>query len=394
MAAPAPVILYEQGGRQFMVTSFPMVYIADRVKIDDLKKGADPDTHYNRPLIPEHYRAIATYLVEQPDYILPSITLCIEDELTVHVPKTSSSIKTGIAVLPQSISFIVTDGQHRIRGIQEAIKNSDRLKDDAIAVTIVNEREIEKVHQDFVDCAQTKAISPALLTAFNVRDPLARLVREIASNTLVFRDRIEKVGTTVGKNSIKVFTMNQLRAGVAELLIGNSVVGQTALRKSAAERLKDEDTTQYHQTRISEFYRKFAAYNNEWTQLVLSAEDPAYDRIDTHDLRSRFVHFTATGLVIIGRVGHQILQQDETKQDELIRMLAELDWSRHAPLWQNNIVTAGGKVTTQNTPVTTAVLTAKLAIGLSLTIDEQAKLERMKEQEGQYERELAPAGTH
>src|SRR6185436_6700601 len=281
MASAAPVILYKQSSRQFLVASFPLPFIADRVKIDNLKKGEDPDAHYNRPLIPEHIRAIEEYLVDQENYILPPLTLCVEDALTVHVPKSSSTVKTGIVVLPHTLQFIVTDGQHRIKGIQQAFKRNQNLAQDAIGVTIVNEVEMDKVHQDFVDCAQTKAISPALLTAFNVRDPLARVVREVAKEVVVFKDRIEKVATTVGKNSVNLFTMNQLRQGVAELLVGDSTPGQGQLRRDVIERIPDDAMMEHHLKRICEFYRKFAAANAQWTQIVLAADRPAEDLVDT-----------------------------------------------------------------------------------------------------------------
>jgi DGQHR domain-containing protein len=389
MASSAPVILYQQSSRQFLVASFPLPFIADRVKIDNLKKGEDPDAHYNRPLIPEHIRAIEEYLVDQKNYILPPITLCVEDALTVHVPKSSSTVKTGIVVLPHTLQFIVTDGQHRIKGIQQAFKRNQNLAKDAIGVTIVNEVEMDKVHQDFVDCAQTKAISPALLTAFNVRDPLARVVREVAKEVVVFKDRIEKVATTVGKNSVNLFTMNQLRQGVAELLVGDSTPGQGQLRRDVIERIPDDAMMEHHLRRICEFYRKFAAANAQWTQIVLAAERPAEDLVDTKTLRETYLHFNSTGLVIISRVGHYILQQDPANQTQYLEALANLDWRRSAEMWAGNVISADGKLITQNSPVGAAVVKVKRAIGLDLTAAEtKRELERERKER---EREEAAA---
>ena len=383
MASSAPVILYQQSARQFLVGSFPLPFIADRVKIDNLKKGEDPDAHYNRPLIPEHIRAIEDYLALQGDYILPPLTLCIEDVLTLHVPQSTSTVKTGIVVLPHTVQFIVTDGQHRIKGIQGAIKRNPHLQKDAIGVTIVNEAEMDKVHQDFVDCAQTKAISPALLTAFNVRDPLAKLVRRVSAEVIVFKDRIEKVATTVGKNSVNIFTMNQLRQGVAELLVGDSTSGQGQLHRAVDERIPDDTMMEHHFKRICEFYRKFAAANEAWTEVVLAAERPAEDKVDTKNLRETYVHFNATGLVMISRVGHYILQQDPTEQQQYIEALAGLDWRRTADMWSGNVITQDGKLVTQNAPVGAAIIKVKRAIGLELTAAETRReiLQVQKEQE-------------
>lgn len=387
MASSAPVILYQQASRQFLVASFPLPFIADRVKIDNLKKGEDPDNHYNRPLIPEHIRAIEDYLVSQDDYILPPLTLCVEDTLTVHVPKSSSTVKTGIVVLPHTLQFIVTDGQHRIKGIQQAFKRNQALAKDAIGVTIVNEIEMDKVHQDFVDCAQTKAISPALLTAFNVRDPLARVVRDVARDVIVFMNRIEKVATTVGKNSVNIFTMNQLRQGVAELLVGDSTPGQGQLRRDVLDRIPDDAMAAHHLKRICEFYRKFAMFNDQWTKIVLAAEHPAEDLVDTKSLRETYLHFNATGLVILSRVGHYILQQDQSQHEKLIEALAAVDWQRDSEMWAGNVVSGDGKLMTQNSPVGAAVVRVKQAIGLDLTA---AELKREAERE-KREREKADA---
>ena len=370
MASPAPVIIYKQASRHFLVTSFPLNYIADRVKIDNLKKGDDPDVHYNRPLIPEHIRQIADYLAKQEDYILPPLTLCVEDSLTVHVPISASNVKIGLVVLPTSIQFIVTDGQHRIRAIQEAFRRNPKLAKDAIGVTIVNEDEIDKVHQDFVDCAQTKAISPALLTAFNVRDPLARLVREVAKEVVVFRDRIEKVATTVGKNSVNLFTMNQLRLGVAELLIGDSRPNQGQLHRAVLERIPNDEMLERHRGRICEFYRKFAANNEQWSDVVLAADHPAEDLVDTKTLRETYLHFNATGLIILSRVGHFILQQNVEAQNSYIEALANIDWSRDAEMWSGVLISSDGKLANQYPLVNRAVALVKRAIGLELTSSE------------------------
>lgn len=399
MASSAPVILYQQSSRQFLVGSFPLPFIADRVKIDNLKKGEDPDAHYNRPLIPEHIRAIEEYLVAQENYILPPLTLCVEDALTVHVPKSSSTVKTGIVVLPHTLQFIVTDGQHRIKGIQQAFKRNQNLAKDAIGVTIVNEVEMDKVHQDFVDCAQTKAISPALLTAFNVRDPLARIVREVAKEVVVFKDRIEKVATTVGKNSVNLFTMNQLRQGVAELLVGDSTPGQSQLRRDVIERIPDDAMMEHHLRRICEFYRKFAVANAQWTQIVRAAERPAEDLIDTKTLRETYLHFNSTGLVIISRVGHYILQQDPANQAQYLEALANLDWRRSAEMWAGNVISVDGKLITQNSPVSAAVVKVKRAIGLDLTAAEtkreleRERKEREREEAAALELEVQDAST-
>ena len=62
---------------------------------------------------------------------------------------------------------------------------------------------------------------------------------------------------------------------------------------------------------------------------------------------------TATGLVVIGRVVHEINKRydDPLSREEYYRRLAtEIDWKRSAAVWKNAIV-QNNKVMTQRGPV-------------------------------------------
>jgi len=362
-----PALIYHQAGRRFIVTSFPIKILVDKVRLDTLRKGDDPDEHINRPLMPDHVSAIKQYLLTQDDYILPSITLSVRHDLRVHVMKGPYSIKLGQVVLPLGLTFAVTDGQHRIKALEEALRQKPELAEDGIAVTIVPEVDIDRVHQDFVDCAQVKPIPPALLTLFNQRDLLARMSRQVVEQVRVFKGRIEKVGKTVGKHSINLFTMNQVRAGIAELITGDSMQAGQQLKKNVEERLLKEGATDYYREAILRFYGWFTEANKQWADVADAASDPTRDLIDATDLRQRYVHFTATGLLIIGRVGYSILKLDPDLQKDYVTALAQIDWTRHSELWQGNIVQSNGKILTMRVPVETAIAKVKQAIDLDLT---------------------------
>lgn len=378
-STPIPALIYRQAGRQFIVTSFPIPLLVDRVKLDTMKKGDDPDEHINRPLMLDHVRSIAEYLTTQPEYILPGITLSIQQPLKCHVLKGSYSVKLGQVILPLGIRFDVTDGQHRIKALEQALRTNRQLAEDGIAVTIVPEVEIDKIHQDFVDCAQVKPIPAALLTVFNQRDPLARLARYIVDSVPVFNGRIEKAGKTVGKNSINLFTMNQIRAGVAEMLTGDSMVGGPQLKRAVEERLHDEPSINYHHQSVLRFYLQYTEANPQWKKLSTLKADPARDKIDASELRQKFVHFTATGLQIIGRVGYSIMKFDEGDQSDYITGLGAINWSRNNPLWDGNVVQTSGKIVTQRAPVEIAIAKVKQELGLPLTERDAKRLYQDKE---------------
>lgn len=375
MATLAPAIMYRQGNRSFITTSFSLRYISERVRYDNLTRGGNASEHYNRPLISEHHRAITDYLVAQDDYVLPALSLCVGEQLTCHVPKSSSVTKLGIIVLPTSILYNITDGQHRCKGIHDALSQKESLGEDGIGVTIVVEDDLEKVHQIFYDFAQTRSIPQSLLTAYDGRDYLARLVRDICQEVPVFVGRIEQVSKTVGKSSVNLFTLNQIRGGTAELITGDSTQSGVSLKKDIAQRLGSPEAEQEHRKWVIDFYNSFTLANSEWSKL-LEAGNPALGTVDTRVMRNDFVHFTGTGLFVLGRVGYCIRNYPTSERNHLIEALGkEIGWSRDAAIWQGNIVT-NGRMNTQRMPVDLAVMRVKEQLGIPLTEHEKRRESR------------------
>ena len=81
-----------------------------------------------------------------------------------------------------------------------------------------------------------------------------------------------------------------------------------------------------------------------------------------------WICLTATGLNIIGRIGHQLfanaaLQQNWKQYAAKVADPQAIDWKRSAPMWQSNIV-QGNKLLTQQGPVKRAYEQVAHAIGL------------------------------
>ncbi len=373
MATVCPAVLYRQANRTFITTAFPLKFVAERVRVDDLKRGQDPDEHFNRPIDPAHSRAISSYLQTEQDYILPPLSLCAQTGLRIHVPQSAAAVKLGTLVLPVDVLFAVTDGAHRIKGITDALKQLERLCQDGIATTIVCESNIDRIHRDFFDASLSKPISASLLTAFNRRDPLARLTREVCETVPIFRGRIERVGKRAGKGSSFLWTMNQVRQAIAELVLGGALPGR--LTRESSSKLSDANGMAECQGTVSAFFECFTSANEQWSGIVRQ-EDPETAAADIAELREHYVSCTATGLV----VGHAILSLDEPQRERMTRSLAnDIDWSRASEIWRDNVVTAGGKMVTQRVPVELAAIRVKQQLSLPLLRTEQNRLNRMGE---------------
>ena len=134
--------------------------------------------------------------------------------------------------LPRSHCLCITDGQHRIEALREAMQDRPGLADDAVAVSIVEEEGIDKTHQDFWDAAQTKALPVSMLVEFDGREPVNRVTRELVAGLSIFRDRVSRIAKTIGKKSVLMFTNSMIKNSVVMFAAGqqNEAAAGTYLR--------------------------------------------------------------------------------------------------------------------------------------------------------------------
>lgn len=362
--------IYEQGRRHHLAFSLPFNLLIEMAKLqtaDTKKHKSNAEELINRPLMPQHVDEIAKYLLETENYILPSFIFNSKTPIKVFVFGTGA-VKFGYAVMPTNVELYVTDGQHRLKAIEKAIKERPELRDDSVTVLVVQEEDIDQIHQDFADCAKNKPIPPALLAAFDVSNILAKLTRQIARNSVVFEGRIDKISRTIGKDPNYMFTMNQLRIGMAEFLFGSS---RKQVIESRSSQNKDETIKLLEQAQL--FYIEFARQNDTWKFLLQPKAETA--NLDLYILRQQRIDFNTVGLQILSRVGHLIFFGKDFSSEQrqsLVASLAQLDYRRDAPLWQNNVVLTDAndtkKIVTQTAAIDKAYKVAVSAVEIQTGI--------------------------
>lgn len=336
--------LYEQGQRTHLTFSLPFNLLLEMARLqtaDTKKNKSNAEELINRPLIPKHVDEIAKYLLETENYILPPFIFNSNTPIKVFAFGTGA-VKFGYAVIPTNVELYVTDGQHRLKAVEKAIPERPELKDDSVTVLVVQEEDIDQIHQDFADCAKNKPIPPALLAAFDVTNVLAKLTRQIAKELVIFDGRIDKISKTVGKDPTYLLTMNQLRIGMAEFLFGTS-------RKEVIESRSNQQKSEFKMLleKAKTFYIQFAQINDTWKLLLQPASKTV--NLDLYSLRQERIDFNTVGFQIISRVGHLIFFGQDFSDEErnsLINALATLDYRRNSATWEKNVVIddgSGGK---------------------------------------------------
>lgn len=353
--------VYQQGGRTHISFSVSFDLLVELAKFNSAHKKdnrGDADQYTNRPLDDSHVKDIVQYLRDTDNYILPPFTFNARTPIRVYAFG-SGTVKMGYAVVPTDAELYITDGQHRIKALPTAFDYRPELRKDGAMVQIVQEDDLDKIHQDFVDCSRSKPIAPSLLTAFDVENTHARFTRRLAATSVIFNGRIDMIARTLGKDPVFLFTMNQLRVCAAEFLYGST---RKEVIQSNAVRLlgdKDSDNEKAMVATAAEFYKYFAENNKAW-ELLLQPAKETKKKIDLYSLRQSRIDFNTTGFQIISRVGHYIIFRNKFTDEQrslLIMTLAGLDYSRNYTLWQGNAV-ANGKLLTQITAINEAVKAA------------------------------------
>lgn len=371
-----PCLVFRQGGRLMVTTSFPFTFLARQVRLDSAAKGGNPRTSTNRPLMADHVRNIRDYLIKnRNEYILPPVTLNVRQMPQVYVHKSNSPVRSGFLVVGDATMFDVTDGQHRIAAIAGSastkptvpplLTEAPEFESDSMSVLIVVEQEMSRIHQDFADAAQTKQIPASLLAAFNTREPVNKVLTTIVDRSEFFRGRVDATSKTLPKLSQSVFLLNNVRGFVKELLVGDYAIAEDALGRYTDKLLSTAEQRDMFVSRASQLIDVLTAKMEPWNEIVkISVDDTMASRIP--DLRKNYISLTATGLVIIGRVAFEINKwlPEAERLSKYIELATNVDWRREAEIWQGSIIVDNGKLVTNRAPVALAARRVKELLGL------------------------------
>jgi DNA sulfur modification protein DndB len=380
-----PGVLFKQGSRYCISTAIPFRRVRTRLlQVDSAKeKGnvADVQNATNRPVMPDHVNTIANYIKDNVGgrYILPPMTLNVQHKISIYRPHYVGAGHFGAVfiVIPETARLSVTDGGHRTNAIIRAYEDMSEdqraeFDSDAISVMITLEGQLIQIHQDFADCSKTKPLPKSQLAAYDRRNPANGLVLDIVERCKLFYDKIDSTSKSLSALSANLFLTNQVRQLVKELLVGDYAMADSPFEDKAKDLLGSNETEHYKRERD-----KFSEFIDIVTDAIpvlkeIAQLPPGIPRNIIKDRRQEgWICLTATGMVIIGRIGYELFRDSRADWREVAVRLGQVDWSRSGNLWQNNIVRSG-KMTTQRAPVRIAVEKVRR----SMSLPPNAKLDR------------------
>ncbi len=290
------------------------------------------DDRSQRPLDPKHAARIGQYIVGNPqDYLLGAITYAVDVEGTFDEAAPGAGI--GVLHLPLTARLRSVDGQHRRRGIKEAIDVVSAIGEQHTALLIYVEPALFKRKQMFSDMNNTARVVPkAINVAYDSRDPFARAVNALAGEHPLLVGRLETEAARVRPGTDALYTLGAVHDAAKRLFVGQD--GRIREPGRYDER---------------EIYRRTA----EFLDLLQKARPEfaaATDAEALDALRTTTILFSSTTLRVIAGAVHELMWKrpgdtdDETLGD-LVGPLSAVDFDPGAPVWRDAGLVPPGKST-------------------------------------------------
>ena len=348
MEVHVPAMRGKMGTRTYYACLMPMNAVPQFFKFTDWA-GISAEDREQRVLNEKRIPDLAAYITENSeDYLFSSITASYKSE-PVFVPFEDGS-DIGMLRLRLGDDLIINDGQHRCAGIVKALKDGAPVKDDALSVLLFPWESKDRVQQMFSDLNRfVQKTSKSLDILYDKRDDIAAATLLMLERVPVFKELTEKERVSLETKSTKLFTLAALYDANSELL------------KSYAK-----DDIQANADRLVDYWSTVASHMPDWNKVLVGqklALELRQERISSH----------STVLRALGGLGADFLEQPDWK--ERLAPLAQIDWSKKNPQWENICIVANSVVSNRQARAATKAF-IKGQLGLSLTESEQRILER------------------
>ena len=342
-----PSIRGVQAGREYYVSMCPLRLIPKIFLFDE--EELVPELRAQRTLNHSRIPEMTRYLLEnREDYVFSALTASIDGDVRFNaVGSEGEANRLGALHVDMQSRFIVNDGQHRRKAVEEALKQDPTLADETIAVVFFLDRNLERCQQMFADLNRY-AVKPSrsLGLLYDHRNNMAKVAKHVAMESNAFKDVVEMEKTTLSARSRKLFTLSAIYSACSSLQ-GTENVDSVETAAAACQAYWDE----------------IAKYIPEWHYVRQS-------KMSAGEVRRDFIHSHSIVLQALGTAGRKLLAEHPDDWPEQLKSLKDVDWARsNSYLWEGRAM-VGGRVQKGSHNVTLTTNLIKNRVGLDLTPEE------------------------
>lgn len=323
-----PATRGKMGSTEYFTTSLPFgivvkVFTFDPANMPLLAAEERTQRELKTRRVPE----IADYILSHEDYIFSAVTVSVGVEKFDFEPIGGDS-DIGWLHLPAEADYIVNDGQHRIAGIERALRDDPTLKNDSISVVVLPDGGTKRSQQIFSDLNRTvHKTSKSLDILYDHRLPINQITMDCVKAVPLFRGRTDKERVSLSVRNRNFATLSGLQRANTQLLgdIPEDV---------------DEATVAEARDYAIDFWKRATESVQPWSEIsegTMTAVEARQDYLSSYTLV----------LWALGRVG-AVLRERGMSLDAL-SALADVDWRKDNPEWEGICILGNDIITRTST---------------------------------------------
>lgn len=309
-----------QGNRQNYLIQLPLEALEKLFHFPEVK---DLSKSYQRPINEKRKESIADYLNSNDNFILPSVVAFpIFGDFTFEISSDrglGGYQEAGIINLSPDCKLGLFDGQHRVSGVIEALKNGRNLSGGCIPVMLLEKPSLQASQQIFSDI-NLNAVKPSqsIKLFFNNRDRFSKLTKYVIDETPLLKQLVDFGSSNLPKHSEKLFSYSAVYGAVVELYKG--LDGSLDFEQRAEL--------------IVEFFM-------ELSECLLPFLDVYDKKISAFDLRESSIAPFAVTLQAFGNVGFNLINQHKVDWKQYLHKIINVSFLKSTPVWINRVIVKG-----------------------------------------------------
>lgn len=309
-----PATRAKMGNTVFYTANFPMGMVVKLFSFNPEEMTSIPvEQRTQRALKKNRLPEIKAYILDHEDYLFSSITVSVDaDQLSFRESELNPDL--GLLELPMDAEWIVNDGQHRVAGISEAMKDDPALRYDALSVVILPDGGLERCQQIFSDLNRTvQKTSKSLDILFDHRLSINRITTACVDRVVLLKGRIDKEHVSLSIRSAQFATLSGLQSANSQLL------------GEIPEGIDDQSFRKLEDLAV-EFWDHMTGVIEPWDDIADGTTTPAEARAD-------YLSSYALALWAVGSTGHTAIKAGGDWKARL-DALKSIDWLKSNPDWQ------------------------------------------------------------
>lgn len=345
-----PAVKGLQANNEYYISMVPLKLLSKLFPNDD--EIITPENRAQRRINEARIPEIKQYILENRDtYVFSALSASIDGDFK-FISQDNSDV--GILKVDMDAVFLINDGQHRKAAIEVALLEDESLDNETISIVFFRDLGLTRSQQMFTDLNKHAVkTSNSLSTLYNSRDPLAVITRDVIENVAFFRKYTDKERDILGKNSLNLFTLNNIYKA-------NQII------------VHGDDCGKEQRDYLIKFWNTVAENINEW-------QDVLNRQMTKKDLRENYIVILAVTLNALGRLGRFFYENPECDMVKYLNKLKGIDWLRSNDRnWKGRTINENGKVVNSESAAILTCNKIKTLIGLKLSKEEKLKEKRLK----------------